>query len=155
MASEQDILVLREMVRLAENRRTEELEGIERINKYNLALIAFTGSFLSLLITTKFPTVTVLIAGGFSLLSIGLSLVTIRPRTLRGGGALSVRSDVTLMKNGEQMALRQYLLDTAELTDLAATSIGALSSVKKRLTIYSALSLAAAMVVTYTFYVYA
>jgi hypothetical protein len=41
---EEQLLVLREMVRLAENRRTEALEMIERINRYNLAIIAFSGA---------------------------------------------------------------------------------------------------------------
>lgn len=69
--------VLREMVRLAEARRTEELQMMERVNHYNLALIAFSGSFLSLLVTAHFANVVVIIAGCILLISIGLSIFTV------------------------------------------------------------------------------
>ncbi len=155
MHEEQDIAVLREMLRLAEKRRSEELELMERINKYNLALIAFAGAFLSLLVSRDFPRLVVQVSGALLLMSIFVSLFTVRPQLLKGAGALSIEDDVLLLKKNNTLTLKQYLLDSAELTDRAATSIAILTVEKKRWTILSAFFLVLALCSTYTLYSYA
>ena len=154
MSHTPDIDVLREMVRLAENRRNEEFAHIERVNRYNLALIAFSGSFLSLLITASFPKQTVGIVGAFLIISIIFSLIAIRPRTLKNG-VLIIEDDIQNLRSGQRVSLYDYLLETAEFTEQAANSATMLSHTKKRLTIFSALFLALALAATYYLYVYA
>jgi len=149
-----DIDILREMVRLAENRRTEELEHIDRVNRYNLALIAFSGSFLSLLVSTHFEPTVVRLAGFFLCLSILSSLIALRPRKLKGG-AIVIDEDVQALRSGQSLQLHSYLLDLADLTERAASSANIFSRDKKRWTIYSAILLAISLISTYILYAYA
>ncbi|MEN9561174.1 MAG: hypothetical protein RIQ56_447, partial [Candidatus Parcubacteria bacterium] len=123
MTNQTDIEVLKEMVRLAENRRTEEFRAIERLNQYNLALIAFSGAFLSLLVTANFEVLTVQLSGLALLISISISLLTIRPRTLKGA-VLTVDEDVRAIQRGEKLLLNDYLIETAYLLDSAASKAG-------------------------------
>jgi hypothetical protein len=153
-ASDEKITVLREMVRLAENRRKEELEQIERVNRYNLALIAFSGSFLSLLVTAKFPILTVQISGFFLGFSVVASLIALRPRVIRGG-TLVIDEDVAALREGKDLTLSDYLLVTSDLTDKAGTSAAALSHQKKWWTQAAAICLALALALTYYLYAYA
>lgn len=149
----EDIEVLREMIRLAENRREEEMQMLEKMNQYNLALVGFAGGFLSLLVTAPFPDYTVRIAGAFLMLSILLSLLSIRPR--RVGAALVIEDDIQLIKTKHATNLYEYLLQTAELTDQTASNLNTLLMRKKNVTIFSAIFLAIALLVTYTMYAYA
>ncbi len=106
-----DIEVIKEMVRLAEQRRAEELHRMEKLNNYNLALIAFSGSFLSLLVTANFA-LTVLRIGGFILLlSILSSLFAIRPRIIRGG-SIVIDEDVQSLRAGSAILLATALFST-------------------------------------------
>lgn len=154
MSEGQDIAVLREMVRLAENRRNEEFEHIERVNRYNLALIAFAGSFLSLLVTVKLAVVIVQIAGAFLLLSIVFSLLAIMPRKMKGG-TLVVEDDVKIIRSGHTLDLQEYLLSTAELTDRAAANAAIFSKIKKWLTLFSVFFLAISLATAYYLHAYA
>jgi hypothetical protein len=149
-----DIDVLREMVRLAENRRAEMLDAIEKVNKYNLALIAFSAGFLSLLVTVSFNIFIVRLAGGLLLLSIIFSLFAVRPKRIRGV-TLMINDDVDLLKQGIEMDLKEYLLAVAELTDVAASTLNNRAKEKKTLTILSAISLALALSSSYILYAYA
>src|SRR3989338_3360277 len=119
MASE-EIDVLREMVRLAEMRRTEALDMIERLNKYNLAIIAFAGTFLSVLVTSELPRSAVQFSGIFLIISITGSLYAVRPQRVPDGGALDVANDVKAFRAGQTLDLQSYLLDVADLTNTAA-----------------------------------
>ena len=148
----EDIEVLREMIRVAEKRRDEELQMIERINQYNLALIGFSGSFLSLLVTVKFPIIVVIVAGALLLVSLTVSLATIRPRVLKGG-AIDLRYDIDQAKDGKISSLYYYLLETADVIQEAATKAGQRSYEKKNGTIFSALFLVLALAATYTLYI--
>ncbi len=154
MENHTDIDVLREMVRLAENRRAEMNESLERINRYNLALVAFSAGFLSLLVTVSFNLFIVQASGLLLLFSIFFSLLAIRPRTLKGV-TLMIDQDVDILKKNIHIELREYLLVTAELTDVAATKINERGAEKKRFTILSAVSLALALITTYILYAYA
>lgn len=154
MNEEQDIAVLREMVRLAEDRRTEALEGLDRVNRYNLALIAFSGSFLSLLVSIQVDPDIVQIGGIGLIISIFVSLATVRPQNVPGG-ALEVTADVQAFRAGTPQPLRTYLIDVADLTNIAAASLNRLARVKKRGTIISAIFLAFSLAVTYILYAYA
>jgi hypothetical protein len=149
-----DVEVLREMIRLAENRRNEELAAIEGVNKYNLALIGFAGGFLSLLVTATFPKIIVQVTGFFLLLCIGTSFLTIRPRILKNG-SLKIDSDVMAVRNGAVLPYKDYLLAVGDLTNLAATAAKQLALIKRRLTIISAIFLACALLSTYILYSYA
>ncbi len=149
-----DIDVLREMVRLAENRRKEELENVERVNRYNLALIAFSGSFLSLLVTAKFDLKLVKFAGIFLILSIISSLWALRPRNVQGG-TLLIAKDIDRFNKHEAIPLHQYLFETASLTESAATSLTILSKQKKWWTLISVILLAISLAITYYLYAYA
>ena len=149
-----DVDVLREMVRLAERRRNEELDALEKVNKYNLALIAFSGSFLSLLISTGLDVYIVRISGFALVLSILSSLSAIRPKILKGG-AISIEDDVTSIKKGGNLNIQRYLVDVAELTNMAAISITKHTQEKRRWTIASASFLAFSLGITYILYAYA
>ena len=149
-----DIEVLREMVRLAEKRRDEEFHRMEKLNTYNLALIAFAGSFLSLLVSIQFDVVVVQISGALLIISILSSLLAIRPRTIHGGTVV-IDSDVRAVRNGERLSQQLYLLDTADLTEGAARSMAQSASQKTRLTIISAILLACALLAAYTLVAYA
>jgi hypothetical protein len=142
------------MVRLAENRRAEMLDAIEKVNKYNLALIAFSAGFLSLLVTVSFNIFIVRLAGGLLLLSIIFSLFAVRPKRIRGV-TLMINDDVDLLKQGIEMDLKEYLLAVAELTDVAASTLNNRAKEKKTLTILSAISLALALSSSYILYAYA
>ena len=153
--TEVGIAVLREMVRLSEARRSEALDAIEKVNKYNLALIAFSGSFLSLIVTSDIDQEIVRIAGAFLVASIVISLITIRPMKIKGG-ILVIDKDVDeIRKTGETFPLEQYLLDIADLTSRAAIAIDKVTSVKKSGTICSAFLLAFALLSTYIYHGYA
>ena len=149
-----DIDILREMIRLAENRRSEEIQAIERLIKYNLALIAFSGSFLSLLLTTTISKPIVEIAGWFLLVSVASSLLAIRPRSVFGG-TLVVSDDVKALRKGESISLREYLLETADLLEQANAKIAPVRRYRAQMTIFSAILLALALFATYALYVYA
>ena len=84
------------MVRIAESRRDEELAHIERVNRYNLALIAFSGSFMSLLVTAGFSFLVVRIAGIFLIASIACSLFALKPR--KTAAALVIDDDVKFLE---------------------------------------------------------
>lgn len=149
-----DIDVLREMVRLAENRRTEELEIVNRLNQYSLGLIVFSGAFISLLVTVSFPSYVVLIAGFFLLISIFCSLLSLRPKKVKGG-SLVIFEDVDAVKRGERLELKEYFVITADITENAADNIAKRGDEKKVWVIIAALFLAIALLATYTLYVYA
>lgn len=142
------------MVRLAELRRYEALEMIERINKYNLAIIAFAGSFLSLLATADVEIYVVRFAGVNLILSIITSLLAVRPERVKGG-ALDVEEDVSALRNNEKISTEQYLLDVAVLTNDAARSLQLHANAKKKGTIIAALFLAFSLIVTYILVSYA
>ncbi len=149
-----DISVLREMVRLAENRRTEALEMIEKINKYNLAIIAFAGTFLSLLVTGDFAYLIIRLSGGCLIVSIVFALIAIRPQKVKGG-ALDIVDDIKMLKNNQFIRLDSYLLDIADLTNKSAASLHLVARSKKAMTISAALFLACSLFFTYTLYAYA
>lgn len=149
-----DIDVLREMIRIAEGRRVEMLETLERINKYNLAIVAFSASFLSLLVTATFDVLIVQCAGIPLLLSIFVSLFAVRPKAIHGA-SLVIDEDVEILKKGTHLDYREYLLLVAELTDAAGSHLNKRTSEKKRLTIFSAILLALALITTYSLYAYA
>ncbi len=151
-ASTNDIDVLREMVRIAEKRRDEEMKMIERINQHNLALIAFAGSFLSLLITTKLSVVIVCFAGCLLLISVFLSLWAVLPQTLKG--VLTIKDDVRILRRGEEkIHIHTYLLDVAELTEHTADAAAELTRKKKWKTIWAGIFLALSLLATYTLYI--
>lgn len=137
------------MIRLAENRRNEEFQALERISQYNLALIAFSGSFLSLLITAALPKIIPMISGMFLIASVSVSLFAIRPKSI-AGGTLVIDKDVAAIKSGKRIALEAYLLETASLLDAANNTIGPLRRKRVTLTIASATFLALALVSAYT-----
>lgn len=149
-----DIDVLREMVRIAENRRTEMLDSMEKVNKYNLALIAFSAGFLSILVTLTFDIMIVRLAGGLLILSIIFSLLAVRPKIIRGV-TLVISDDVETVKKGVAIPLEKYLLAVAELTDVAASNLNTRAKEKKTLTIFSAVFLALALFSSYILYAYA
>jgi hypothetical protein len=149
-----DIEVLREMVRLAENRRSEQKEMIERIIRYNLGLIGFSGSYLSLMITVHFPLVILYPAGFFLLCSIVISLFAVRPQVLKGS-TLLIKDDITEIRSGKTMQLHDFLLLTAELTENGADSFHKRAHERKNLTIISAALLAISLILTYILYAYA
>jgi hypothetical protein len=148
-----DIELLREMVRLAENRRTETRESLERVVKYNLALIAFSASFLSLLVTASFDILIVQVAGLLLIISILLSLFAVHPKSLQS--TVSVDQDIEAIKNGSNFDLHEYMLAVAELTEVTASNFNKRGSERKRYTIISAISLALALLITYSMYAYA
>lgn len=155
MAQTDDHLaVLHEMVRLAEMSRTEALNTIERINKYNLALIAFAGSFLSLLISTNIAQPIVQIAGASLIITIILCLYTIRPQRIQGGTP-DITDDIQILRSKQQLILSGYLLDVAELTNNASIALQKAGSHKKRTTIVAASFLAFSLVSTYSLVAYA
>lgn len=148
------IEVLREMVRLAENRRAEEFESLERMNKYNFALVGFSGSFLALLLTVHAARSVVQAAGLFLLISILTSLMALQPRIVKGG-VLTIDDDVEAVKHGHILNFHAYLLDVAEFTDQAGQHAAIVAKEKKRLTIFAAIFLAIALLVTYALIAYA
>lgn len=150
---DEKIAVLREMIRIAETRRTEELEHIDRVNRHNLALIGFSGSFLSLLITVDLPLHIVQIAGSLLLSSVCCSLIAIMPRKL--SASIFIEKDVEHYRYGYAYALHAYLLDIAGLQEKHATVLMEFSAKKKFWTILSAIFLAAALFITYVLFVYA
>lgn len=137
------------MIRLAENRRNEEFQALERISQYNLALIAFSGSFLSLLITATLPKIVPMISGVFLIVSVSVSLFAIRPKSI-AGGTLVIDKDVAAIKSGKRIALGEYLLETAALLDAANNTIGPLRRKRVKFTIASAIFLALALLSAYT-----
>ncbi len=149
-----DIDVLREMVRLAERLRDEEFLSMERTNRYNSGLIAFSTGFLSFMINAQFPKATVQIAGIFLIGSIITSLIALSPRKLHGA-AVRIDEDIKAIWSGAQLDLPAYLLETADVTDKAAMAIAKRGSQKKYLTVISALCLAFALGTTYYLYTYA
>lgn len=154
MAMEQSIEVLREMVRLAEGRRGEALDMIEKMNKYNLALIAFAGTFLSLLISTNVPLPTLRFVGAFLILTVISSLVAIRPQKIRGG-APDISDDIRLFQEGKGYPLSEYLLAVASVTNEAASELHFIADVKKKFTILAALLLAFSLLLAYILFAYA
>jgi len=142
------------MVRLAEDRRTEALQSLEKVNQYNLALIAFAGSFLSLLVSLPFERTTIIVVGLFLLSTIFLSLWNIRPQTVKGG-VLVIDEDVKAMRDKKKIIYADYLLDIADLTSRASIQIQKVMLLKKRGTIYSACFLAIGLFLTYILHVYA
>ena len=153
MANE-EIDVLREMVRISEDARTEQLQTIEKLNQYNLAIIAFAGSFLSLLITVKVPSMIFYPSGLCALLSIATALWTIRPRILKGG-SLSIEEDARDIRQNRGPSLHTFLLLTAELTQQATQLATKLALHKRKLTIIAVIFLALSMCMAYRLYGYA
>ena len=149
-----DIQVLREMVRLAENRRTEQLQTIEKINQYNLGVIAFSGSFLSLLITIKVSPDIFYVSGFFALLAIGVSLWTIRPQILKGS-ILLISDDIKALREGQSMRLYDFLLATADLTEQTANAVSERAMKKKQNTIMGVFFLAISLLFSHCMYRYA
>lgn len=149
----EEIDVLREMVRLAESRRTEELQRVSTVNQYNMALIGFAGGFLSLLVTASFPHITVIIAGAFLIISITMSLISLAPRTLKGA-IVRIDDDVSDMRNGKNISMSQFLLDTADIMEKAGFIISNRGQEKKLLTVLSTFFLALALFTTYIIYVF-
>ncbi len=146
--------VLREMVRLAENNRNEQLKMLDRVNQYNMAVIAFSGAFLSLLVSLKFSKITVETAGAFLLISVTLSLIALAPRHIKGGN-LIIDDDVSALRSGKHLDLGPYLLETADLTEKAVVAINELGRRKRLWTIFSAVFLALALLTAYITFVYA
>ncbi len=153
-ATATDIAVLREMVRLAENARSETVQSLERLNQYNLGIIAFNAGFMSFLVSNSFPMTTIRVAGIFLLISMFTSLFALSPKKIRGA-VLRVDTDVRALKQGEQIDLYEFLLATAELTDRAFVILQERAKEKKFLTIFSSTFLVLALVFTYTLYAYA
>ena len=151
---EQDIQVLREMVRLAENRRTEALEMIERMNRHNLALIAFAGTFLSLLISLDIPLLVTRISGGSLICTILISLFTIRPQKV-SGGTPDISEDIILLRSSKYLSISSYLLDVADVTSRAGSRLHGLAAIKKKTTIFAASFLAFSLLITYILLAYA
>jgi|GEM_PF-6237398 len=147
----QNLDVLREMVRLAERRCEEELHMIERVNQYNLALIAFSAGFLSFLVANDFSKSTVGVIGASLIASFVLSLIAISPRRLKG--TLEIIEDVEAIRKRERLLLHDYLLSVAELTDTVAMNVSILVRKKKKITIYAAIFLAVALIGTYILYI--
>lgn len=141
------------MIRIAEARRQEEIEDLERINKYNLALIAFSGSFLSLLVSLPFPELVQQIAGGCLIISTLCSLFAILPRKV--GGFVVIEDDILALREGKNIFTEEFLLETATIFELVANNIQAFSYKKKQWTIASACVLAFSLIVTYTLIAYA
>ncbi len=146
--------VLREMIRLAEDRRAEELRDLERVNKYNLALIGFSGSFLSLLVTIDFPVNLRQIAGALLILSIIFSLLAIAPRRLFGGSIL-LEDDIEHLRKGQSIDQTSFFLETVTVIEGAATALTKRAREKKRLTMISAVFLATSLIITYILIAYA
>lgn len=146
--------VLREMVRLAEKRRDEALHMIERMNKYNLAIVAFAGSFLSVLVTADMPIEAVRLSGACLIASVIVSIAAVRPERIQGG-ALDVAEDVVAFRQGQTPSLECYLADVAELTNGAAESLQHYANRKKKWTIVAALFLALSLVSAYILAAYA
>ncbi len=142
--------VLREMVRLAEKRRDEELHMLERVNQYNLGIIAFATGFLTFLFSNGFGQGTTVLDGFLLLVSIFISLFAISPRRLKA--TLIIEDDVEAISNGVVLDLKEYLLETAALTDKTASNISDLLFWKKKVTILSAATLVSALTVTYILY---
>lgn len=149
-----DLDVLREMVRLAENRRNEELVNIERLSKYNFAIIAFAGSFLSLLLSVSLQKFIVNFSGLPLIVSILLSIFALRTRSVKGGNII-IDQDVEDLRMGNVLMIENYLLDTADLTNHAAKNLREYSVIKKKITMISASFLAFALILTYILHVYA
>jgi len=147
--------VLREMVRLAENRRAEALSALEKMNKYNLAIVAFAGSFLSLLVTVPMSIVIIRSAGLSLITSIIFAIWSIRPHRLRGGGALDIGDDVVALKHNQTLKIKQYLLDTAEFTNISANALQSYANNKRKWTIIAAVFLAFSLLITYILAAYA
>lgn len=141
------------MVLIAENRRHEELEELERMNKYNLALIAFAGSFLSLLVSLPFPSMVQQIAGGCLIISILCSLFAILPRKV--GGYVVIEDDILVLRKDESISSEEFFLETAAIFELVANNIQEFSYKKKRWTISSACVLALSLIITYILIAYA
>jgi hypothetical protein len=154
-AAQDRLAIIREMVRLAENRRTEAIGRLEKINQYNLAMIGFSGTFLSLLVTAEFPIAIVRVAGLSLIASIGVALCNISPKPLKGA-TLLIDEDVYALRRGEDAGpFADYLLSVADLTEAAATVIHKRASVKKRWMTMSAIFLAFSLISTYILYAYA
>lgn len=152
--SEQHLLVLREMIRIADERRTVALDMLERVNKYNLALIAFAASFLSLLVTVEFPILIVQIAGACLIVSVFVALLNVSPKPIKGA-TLLLDEDIAHLKRGGTFQLQEYLLAVAELTENAASVVQQRVSIKKRWTTVSASFLVFSLLGTYLLYAYA
>lgn len=153
-SSDNDIAVLREMVRLAEHRREEAVDMIDKINKYSLAVVAFAGSFLSLLISANLSINIVRFSGLCLVLSIIFSLIAIQPKRVKGG-VLDIADDVDAIHQQKKLLLHNYLLETAALTNSAAESLQMHANNKKKWTIVAALFLALSLITTYILYAYA
>jgi hypothetical protein len=149
-----DLPLIREMIRLAEDRRAEALDRLERVNKYNLALIGFAGSFLSLLVTVDFPLIVLRVAGACLIACVLTSLLNVSPKPLKGATIL-IDEDVEHLKRGGTFAEREYLLAIAELTERAATIISRRVHTKKHWTTLSASFLAISLLSTYILLAYA
>lgn len=147
-SQEEQIAVLREMIRLAENRRMEEHKMLENVNRYNLALIAFSAGFLSLLVTANFSKETIHIAGFMLLVSILVSLLAIAPRTFKG--TIVIYEDIEMLRKGEYFALHEYLLLTAEAVEIIGNNIDCLVGKKRNLTMISGFCLFLALLFTYS-----
>lgn len=152
-ASSDDIAVLREMIRLADRRRDEELRMLEKINAYNLALIAFSASLLSFLVSLQFDKTSVQLVGAFLLLSIVVSLLTVAPWKIFG--SVEITEDIEHVIDGGHWKIDAYLLATANITNQAGTNVRRLVRLKKTLTIVAGILLAIALLLTYIRYAYA
>ena len=152
VSESETIEVLREMIRVAEKRKDEEFTMLERINQYNLALMAFVGGFLSLLLTADLA-IEILQSAGFLLLcSICFSLWAIRPRIIKG--ALIIEDDISALKNKKDISLYSYLLDEAELVERIGNAASALVIQKRWATILAGIFLVLSLCLTYTMHSY-
>ncbi len=148
-----ELAVLREMVRLAEIRRSEELLMLERINQYNIALIVFNGSFLSLLVTAEIRITIVQNAGLLLIASMILSIYGIWPKILRGG--VDIEDDLESYRRSEEMKIQEYLYATAKAVNEAAQNIAEFNIRKKKITGIAAILLAFSLLAVYIQYAYA
>lgn len=142
-----------QILRLAEMRRSEELQMMEWINKYNIGSMVFNGSFLSLLVTASFDSHTLQVAGFFCIISMMLSVIGIWPTVLKA--TLLVEDDIAEAKKGNSMSLPQNLIATADVTTMAANNIAAYNKHKKAMAGSAIAFLATSIIVTYIRYTYA
>lgn len=117
-------------------------------------MIAFDGTFLSILITNDLSSTIIRVSGAFLIASIFTSLIAVQPKRLKAG-ALDIVDDVTVLREGKSLDINAYLLDVAELTNNAAEDLHLTAAEKKKSTIISAVLLALSLLSTYILYGYA
>lgn len=155
ISADERLAVLREMVRLAEYRRGEAISMLEKINQYSMAMVAFSGTILSLLVTADFSEIAIMITGFPLIVSICCALMNIIPKPLKGA-TLLIQKDIDDLRTAQRMfSLDAYLLDIAELTETAATVIGGRATRKKRTMTISACFLALSLACSYFTFIYA